>query len=110
MNTTAANANPMPDGMEVTPATKIAKGIQNQNVANAAPVIIDAVGTTPRCGLSRRVLTAAGGAASATLSATTMSPTYGPGAGKDTAISLQSSGGKPPVTAVASGSCDESPA
>ncbi|BBY84403.1 hypothetical protein MMUR_21100 [Mycolicibacterium murale] len=93
MNTTAASANPMPDGMEVTPRTKIVSGTQNQNVARVAPVTIDAVGTSPSCGLCRRIVSVVGGPATATLSATTMRPTYGPAGLQDTAITRRSRGG-----------------
>ena len=37
----------MPLGIEEMPMIRIVKGIQNHTVAIAAPVIIEAVGTTP---------------------------------------------------------------
>ncbi len=45
--TTAASRNPMIEGIEDTAMTRMASGTQNHTVATAAPMIIDAVGTTP---------------------------------------------------------------
>src|SRR3954464_3089429 len=46
---TPASRKPTMDGIEETPMTRMVTGIQNHTVPTAAPVIIDAVGTTPRC-------------------------------------------------------------
>ena len=79
---------------------KIVNGIQNHTVAIAAPVSIDAVGTTPmlRAGAAASPATAAGaGLASGLVSVTaTMPSTYGPRATCDTAFSREPGGGKPP--------------
>src|ERR671916_1837299 len=101
MNTTAASTNPMPEGIDETPTIKIVKGIQNHTRPIAAPVIIDAVGTTPMVrgrDVSAGCSAAIGSVlASGLVSVTaTMPTTYGPGALRDTAFSREPCGGKPP--------------
>ena len=88
----------MPLGIDEMPMIKIVKGIHNYTRPIAAPVIIEAVGTTPilRGGDATACSTAAIGAvlASGLVSVTaTMPSTYGPGPRRDTAFSRESGGG-----------------
>ncbi|GAT14393.1 uncharacterized protein RMCT_1363 [Mycolicibacterium thermoresistibile] len=69
MNTTPASRKPITDGIELMPTIKMVRGIQNHTRAIAAPVTIDAVGTTPR----RAVRVGAGAGAVSAVTATMLS-------------------------------------
>src|SRR5258708_23693734 len=80
--TTPASTNPTSDGIDEIAMITSDRGIQNHTTLNAAPVIIEALGTRPTVRVRGGSIMATGGAGTASKGAATatMSSTYGPAA------------------------------